>query len=378
MTWDITGLGAIASVGTDPAGIFDALCAGRTGLSELHAFDLDKFRAHWAYEIDDRTGPGPDQPLRATRWLTDAVAQALAGAGLDADPSAYPVLVGTTLREQRSAELWWRYGTPLNPADLHFGTALRKRFGTARTFTFANACAATLYALGLATDLIELDQADTVVVAGSDSITESAFGVLDQVQTSIPEVLRPFDKARGGMLMGEGAVAVVVQRRGTGSRRPCAVLRGVSMNCDASHPTAPGRRTIGEAVRDAHRRAELKPEEIDLVMLHGSGTQLNDQVEAAALTDVFAGTGAAPLLTAVKSMTGHTLGGSGLLSLVMAVLCLQRGVVPPVLGLTDPIDEAEGLRLVRDRAVRAELGTAQVDAFGFGGINAVAILEGAS
>jgi 3-oxoacyl-(acyl-carrier-protein) synthase len=377
MTWDITGLGAVASVGTDPAGIFDALCAGRTGLGELRAFDLSRYRAHRAYEIDDRTGPEPDQPLRATRWLTDVVAQALADAGLDADPAAYPVLVGTTLREQRSAELWWRHGTPLNPADLHFGTALRKRFGTARTFTFANACAAALYALGLATDLIELDQADTVVVAGTDSITESAFGVLDQVQNDTPEALRPFDKARSGMLMGEGAVAVVVQRWGTCSGRPHAVLRGVSMNCDASHPTAPDRRTIGAAVREAHWRAGLKPEEIDLVMLHGSGTQLNDQVEAAALTDVFADAGPGPLLTAVKSMTGHTLGGSGLLSLVMAVLSLQRGIVPPILGLKDPIDEAEGLRLVRDQAVRAELGTAQVDAFGFGGINAVAILEGA-
>lgn len=376
MTWNITGLGAIASVGADPEGIFDALCAGRTGLSGLRAFDLDKYRAQRAYEIDDRTGPEPDQPLRATRWLTDAVAQALADAGLGADPADCPVLVGTTLREQRTAELWWRHRTPLNPADLHFGTALRERFGTVRTFTFANACAATLYALGMATDLIELDEADTVVVAGTDSITESAFGALDQVQIDTPGALRPFDKARGGMLMGEGAVAVVVRRDGTGSGRPHAVLRGVAMNCDGSHPTAPDRGTIAAAMRDAHRRAEVKPEEIDLVMLHGSGTRLNDQVEAAALADVFADAGAGPLLTAIKSMTGHTLGGSGLLSLVMAVFALRRGVVPPILGLEDPIDEAEGLRLVRDRAARAGLRTAQVNAFGFGGINAVAVLEG--
>ncbi|MEW2082474.1 beta-ketoacyl synthase N-terminal-like domain-containing protein [Streptomyces sp. NPDC005283] len=375
MSWDITGIGAVAGIGNDPYEIFDSLCAGRSGLARLRAFDLDKYRAQHAYEIDDRTGPGHDQPLRATRWLETAVAQALADAGLDEDPGSCPVLVGTTLREQRSAELWWRHRMPLAPSDLHFGTALRERFGSSQTYTFANACAAALYALGMATDMIELGLADAVVVAGTDSITESAYGVLDRVQNETPRALRPFDRARNGMLMGEGAVAVVVQRTGARPGGVHAVLRGVSMNCDASHPTAPDPRTIATAVHDAYRRADVKAADIDLVMLHGSGTQLNDAAEATALSDVFAGTGADPLLTAIKSMTGHTLGGSGLLSLIMAALSLHRGVVPPVLGLDDPIEEAAGLRLVRDRAATAELATAQVNAFGFGGINAVAILE---
>jgi 3-oxoacyl-[acyl-carrier-protein] synthase II len=95
------------------------------------------------------------------------------------------------------------------------------------------------------------------------------------------------------------------------------------------------------------------------------------------LADVFSSRDPSPLMTAIKSMTGHTLGGSGLLSLVVAIKSLQRGVVPPVLGLTDPIDEAASLRLVREQAATAEIRTAQVDAFGFGGINAVAILEAA-
>jgi 3-oxoacyl-[acyl-carrier-protein] synthase II len=375
MSWDITGIGAVAAIGENPYEIFDSLCAGRSGLAELRAFDVDNYRARHAYEIDDRDAPGQDRPLRATRWLETAVAQALADAGLDAEPDEVPVLVGTTLREQRSAELWWRQKTPLAPADLHFGTALRERFGTARTYTFANACAATLYALGMATDMIELGLADTVVVAGTDSITESAYGVLDRVQNESPRALRPFDRARNGMLMGEGAVAVVVQRTGARPGGARAVLRGVSMNCDASHPTAPDPTTIAAAVEDAYRRAEVRADDIDLVMLHGSGTQLNDAAEATALSGVFAGTGADPLLTAVKSMTGHTLGGSGLLSLVMASLALHRGVVPPVLGLENPIEEAAGLRLVRDRAATAELSTAQINAFGFGGINAVAVLE---
>jgi 3-oxoacyl-[acyl-carrier-protein] synthase II len=110
-------------------------------------------------------------------------------------------------------------------------------------------------------------------------------------------------------------------------------------------------------------------------MLHGSGTLRNDETEASVLTDVFAGTCRRPVMTAIKSMTGHTLGGSGLLSLVMAALSFQRGIVPPVFGLVDPIEHAAGLRLVKGNAITTEVATAQVDAFGFGGINAVAILE---
>jgi 3-oxoacyl-(acyl-carrier-protein) synthase len=378
MTWDITGMGAVACVGGTPGEIFDSLCAGRGGLHPLRVFDHSKYRARSAYEIDDRPADGRDEPLRATRWLVEAVRQALADAGLGEDLGEVPVLVGTTLREQRSAELWWRQGAAFGTEDQHFGTALRAAFGATRTYTFANACAATLYALGMGTDLIELGEADTVVVAGTDAIAESAFGTLDRVQNEVPDALRPFDKAHRGMLMGEGAVAVVLRRSGAGGPQVHARLRAVAMNCDAYHPTAPDPDGIGIVLRDAYRRAGLGPEAIDLVMLHGSGTPHNDATEASVLSRVFAdAAGGGPLLTAIKSMTGHTLGGSGLLSLVMAALATQRGEVPPVLGLTDPIEEAAGLRLVQGGSARATVRTAQVDAFGFGGINAVAILEAA-
>jgi 3-oxoacyl-[acyl-carrier-protein] synthase II len=377
MSWDIAGMGAISSIGDDPEQIFDALCAGREGRAPLRAFDPASYRMRYAYEIADRREPGRDEPMRATRWLGTAVAQALADAGLEPDVGAVPVLVGTTLREQRSAELWWRDGTRFELRDLHFGAALRARFGGAPSFTFANACCAALYALALASDLIELGIADTVVAAGTDAIAESTYGMLDRVQNETPHAARPFDVERKGMVMGEGAVAVVLRRAGTGSPNVYARLRGVGINCDAYHATAPDPAGIAHVIADAHQRAGVRASDIDLVMLHGTGTQLNDQVEAEVLAKLFAGTPDAPFLTAIKSMTGHTLGGSGLLSLVIAALCMRHGKVPPIHGLTDPIAAAAGLHLVRDKAVVADIATAQVNAFGFGGINAVAVLAAA-
>ncbi|WP_438306572.1 beta-ketoacyl synthase N-terminal-like domain-containing protein (plasmid) [Streptomyces sp. HUAS TT11] len=376
MTWDITGLGAVANLGVTPEEIYGALCAGKETRTPLNAFDTAQYRARYAYEIDDRAG-GEDEPLRATKWLTAAVRQALADASLPEDLSGIPVLIGTTMREQRSAELWWTKAAGISPGDLYFGGALQQAFGAISTYTFANACSASLYALGMGADMIDLGLADAVVVAGTDSMTESAFGTLDKVQNDTPDALRPFDVSHKGMLMGEGAVAVVLRRTGTHGTPTHARLKSVSMNCDAFHPTAPDHNGIRAAVSEAHERAGVTPADIDLVMLHGSGTPRNDETEAAVLADIFAATGHRPWMTAIKSMTGHTLGGSGLLSLVMALLAMRHGAVPPVLGLSEPIEEATALSLVQNRAVEATVGTAQVNAFGFGGINAVAIVEAA-
>ncbi|MFF8264285.1 beta-ketoacyl synthase N-terminal-like domain-containing protein [Streptomyces virginiae] len=377
MNWDITGIAAVANIGASPEEIFAALCAGQESRAPLRAFDPDKYRAGYAYEIDDRPEGGGDIPRRATRWLTTVVRQAAADAGLGEDLSQVPVLVGTTMREQRSLELWWRGDAEVALEDLHFGTALQAAFGASTTYTFANGCSATLYALGMATDMIEAGLADTVVVAGTDAVTESGFGTLDRVQNDIPDALRPFDASHKGMLMGEGAAAVVVQRAGTGNGPVHARVRGVSLNCDAHHATAPDPDGITRAVFDAYRRAGVRAQDIDLVMLHGSGTPRNDETESSVLRRIFDGAGPGPRMTAIKAMTGHTLGGSGLLSLVMAVLAMKEGTVPPVLGLADPIPEAAGLGLVQGSPVSGDLAIAQIDAFAFGGINAVAIVEAA-
>lgn len=374
--WVITGMGAVNSVGGDVEEIFAGLCEGRSGLAELRGFDADRFRVRHAYEIDDRRS-GVDEPGRATRWLVQAVAEAAADADLGEDLHDVPILVGTGLRELRSVELWSLGKAELREADLHFGPALRERFGAATTYTFSNACSASLYALGLGTDLIETGAADTVVVAGVDAITMSMHGLLDRVHLEPPQSVRPFDRGRQGVVMGEGAAAIVL-RKDDASRHERTVhgrLRAVGLGCDAFHVTAPDAEGIAATIRDTHARAGTKPEDIDLVMLHGTGTLLNDEAEALAVSQVFGDHAAHPLMTAIKSMTGHTSGGSGLLGLIVALCSLATGKVPPTIGLTDPVDEAAQFRFARQEAVPAPLALAQVNAFGFGGVNAVAIVE---
>ncbi|MGW7315673.1 beta-ketoacyl-[acyl-carrier-protein] synthase family protein [Streptomyces sp. NPDC054854] len=376
MKYPIIGIGGVTSIGRDPEEIFDGLCSGLSGLAPLRAFDRSRFNAQQLFEVDDRELDGVDEPGRATRLLIEAVRQAAEDAGLPEDLGGIPVLVGTGLRELRSLELWWRDGIPFDTDGLHFEEALRRRFAADDTHTFAGACSASLYALALAWDMLELGEAETVIVAGCDVVTESMFGQADRVQFDPPTSVRPFDKDRGGTILGEGAAAVVLTRTADAGRRVHAWLRSVAVNCDAHHQTAPDAVGVEAAVREAQELAQVTPEEVDLVVLHATGTPLNDLTEATVTGRVFAG--ARPALTGIKSLTGHTSGSAGLLSLIVAVRSLHTGLVPPIAGLTDPLPEGEGLHLVAGRPLAASLRVAQVNSFGFGGVNAVAIVGGAA
>lgn len=369
----IAGTGAVAAIGRSPAEIFDSLCRGTSGLHPMRGFDRSYYAGDRLYEIDDRDG-ADDVPGRATAFLLEAIAQALAEAGLDEPLGDIPVLVGTGLRELRSVELWARGGVPFSAGQLHFGTALRERFGATMTHTISNACSASLYALSMGCDLLAAG-AETVVVAGVDAITESMVGIADRLQSVAPDTVRPFDRKRMGTILGEGASAVVLRRTEEGGRPGLGWVRGVAVNCDAHHTTAPEAGSIAAAIRDAHRRAGVTPEDIGLIMLHGTGTHANDAAEARALQAVF-GPAPEPLMTAMKSMTGHTSGASGLHSLIVALRAMTEGLVPPTLGLDEPIEEAGEFRIVRHTAAPADPALAQVNAFGFGGVNAVALVAG--
>lgn len=382
MTWAITGTGLVSSLGAGVEESFAAFCRADSGLHPLRVFDASRYRVRSAYEMPDRID-GTDVPGRPTRWLLDAIAQALARAGLtDAarrDPAPrIPVVVGTGLAEQRSLELWWTAGVPVPPDRLHFAGAVAREFGLPETITLVNACSAGLYALAVAADLLVLGEADAVVVAATDALSESMFGLLDRVNTRPPTELRPFDVDRRGVILGEGAAAVLLEplhRARSRGAVPLAMVRAVGTACDAYHVTAPLPAGVARAFQDAYARAGMAPDDIDLVMAHGTGTALNDETEARALRDVFGLAAGRPLVTALKSLIGHTSGASGLMSLVTAVAALHAGHVPPTRNCATPIAELDGLRLVTGRAAPAALRTAQVNAFGFGGVNAVAVLD---
>lgn len=351
----------------DGAATFAALTEGRSGAAPLTRHTPEEVGVAHGYEIDSGADLYP-----AGTWLTECVRAALAEAGGTGRTVA---IVGTGLRELAAVERF-----AVGEADdfvaerLHFGPAVAAAApGAAAVHTLAGACSAGGHALALAQDLLELGEADAVVVGGTDTMTASMLAMIGRVAGGAAARVRPFDVDRPGVLLGDGAVALVLVRDATAGPRVLAT----GLSCDAGHETAPDRDGILRAMRDALTRADRSPADVDLVFAHGTGTALNDPVEAQALTELYRDCEPGPLVTAVKGAVGHTSGGSALLSVAMAAQAMATGVVPPVVGLREPLPEAADLRLVRGAPVKAAPRTVQVDAFGFGGVNAVTLLEAA-
>lgn len=356
-----------------------ALLAGRSGVDKLTEVDTARLNVAHGYPIAE---PGEEPLFRAGRWLTGVVAAALAAAGVDPSRRRVTAVVGTGLRELNAVER--PRDARVGADELDFRAAVRRAApGIGEVLTVSNACAAAGYALALAQDLLELGEADAVVVGGTDTMTESMLAMIGRVADEPATQVRPFDADRAGVLLGDGAAAVVVTADGTadgqpgrpGQTRPLARLLATGLSCDAAHETAPDVAGICRAMRDGLKRADREPDEVDLVLAHGTGTARNEPAEAAALREVFGER--QPLVTAIKGAIGHTSGGSALASLIMAIACLRTGTVFPVVGLRAPCAEADGLRLVSGAPRHAIVRLAQVNSFGFGGVNAVSLIEAA-
>ena len=357
----------------DGEATFSALLAGTTGIGDLRVPDGARTSVARGYHVG---GGGEDGLFRASRWLTGCVREALAGAGAAAGAPRLVAVVGTGLRELDAVER----SAAFDAERLHFAAAVREAApAVAEVVTLSNACSAGGHALALAQDLVELGDADVAVAAAADSMTVSMLAMIGRVAPEPTERLRPFDAGRTGTLLGEGAAAVVVVAERWRDRvRPLARLLATGLSCDARSETAPDAGGICRAMRDAFARAGRSPLAVDLVLAHGTGTALNDPLEASLIGETLSADGRRPLVTAIKGAIGHTSGAAALCSLDVAIRCLRRGVVPAVAGLDSPLAEARDLALVVGRPVRADLRLAQVNAFGFGGVNAVTLVERAA
>jgi 3-oxoacyl-[acyl-carrier-protein] synthase II len=250
------------------------------------------------------------------------------------------------------------------------------------SFVVSTACASGATAVGTGLHLLRAGLCDIVLAGGADAMITpltarslAAAGVLSR-NPNPSTASRPFDIDRDGFVMGEGAAVLVLERLNEDVQRrrdPYALLAGYGASCDAHHPVAPhpDGRGAAQAVEAALLDARAHPGDVDHVNAHGTGTKLNDSVEAGILR---------PLLrpgtpvTSVKGAIGHTFGAAGAIEAAVTALSVHHQLVPPTAGLNRQ-DFADAITVVRHKPLRHRVGLALSNSFGFGGHNAVLVFR---
>ncbi|HYU67165.1 MAG TPA: beta-ketoacyl-ACP synthase II, partial [Jatrophihabitantaceae bacterium] len=367
----VTGLGATTPLGGDVATFWSGLIKGRSGVTSL----TQDWAASIAVRIAGQMAVDPAEALsRVQARRLDRAEQAAIIAGREAwadagftgkatdaglDPERVAVVIGTGIGGVTSLmaqhDIMLEKGasrvSPLmipmnmpNGAAAYVGLDVGARAGV---HTPVSACASGAEAIAYGLDLIQLDRADVVVVGGTEAcihpLTITGFAQMRAMSTRNDEperASRPFDKARDGFVLGEGAGVLVLERRSSArarGREPYAVLGGAGITADSHDIVQPDPAGSGQAraARLAVERSGVDVADIVHVNAHATSTPVGDIAEALWISALF---GDQTVVAATKSMTGHLLGAAGALESIATILSIRDSVVPPTINLDDPDD----------------------------------------
>jgi len=396
----VTGLGATTPLGGDVASTWDALLAGTSGVSRI----TDDWIKDYPAQLVARLATDPAEQIdrvRARRLDRSQQVAVIAaeeawrdsGAGdAGVDPLRIAVVIGTGIGgaltllgqddvlEEKGPKRVSPFTIPMlmpNGPAAAVGLAIGAKGGVHAP---VSACASGAEAIRWGLDLLRFDRADVVLVGGTEACVHplpmAGFAAMRAMSTRNDEperASRPFDKARDGFVLGEGAAALVLEREDAAKARGARIharLAGAAGTADgydlvAPHPEGEG---AARAITAALRDAGLTPADIGHVNAHATSTPVGDTAEAAAIRSSL---GEHVLVSATKSQTGHLLGAAGALESVFTILALREQIVPATANLDDPDDDAnvQSLDIVRREPRRATLTAAVNDSFGFGGHN---------
>lgn len=392
----VTGIGPVSSIGIGVHRFAGGIRDGRSGASRIGSFDPTGFPHVYAGEVRDfDPAPrlrrlDPREWGRSSQFAAVAARIAVEDAGLGSDripPERTAVVMGTTSGESQVVEALTARaladgGCHAFDSDLvaqlpaaRLAHAASEEIGaTGESVTLANACAASNYAIGYAYDMLVTGEANVVVAGGADSVCRWAHAGFYRLGALSERVCAPFDRDRQGILTAEGGVALLLEplerARERGARCYAEVL-GYGLNCDARHMVAPHAARIAECMRLAHQNAGVKPQDIDYISAHGTGTASNDKAEAEAVREVFGER--PPPMSSVKSMLGHTMGAASGFGAAAAVLAIANGYLPPTINWTNPDPEFDWLDPVPNRSRAAVVRVAQNNGYAFGGNNCITV-----
>ena len=393
----VSGIGAITSNGENFLEFSESLIKGVSGIKKIRNFSTEDLPFKYGGEIETISYSGfSKQELRridrATLLVMKAADESVKMSGINfesIDSHRCSIVMGATLGGMVSAGEYYRslkekkqikasllLDYPLYMPASHL--SVKYKF-TGQNIGISTACSSSNIAIGYAKDLIQSGAADIVMAGGGDPLSEltwAGFGSLRNVSPTYPQ---PFDKNRKGMVLGEGSGVLIleelshcIQRGGT----PLAIISGYGASSDAYHMTAPDITGKGpaQAILSALQDSCLDISDIDYINAHGTGTFHNDMVETRAIKRVFGERAYKIPVTSVKAMIGHTLGASGVLSIIASIVSLSRSTLIPTLNYETPDPHCD-LDYVPNIARKQVVNHVLVNNFGFGGNNCSVIVS---
>lgn len=401
----VTGMGCVSALGNTPEILWENLLAGKSGVTTITHFDTSAYEVHFAAEVKEFDASpyfnDRDQKRysRNIQYAVSAASDAVKNSGLNVDSldkSRAGVILasgmgGMDVYYDTSATLSNKGPRRVSPFFIPMAITnmaageVSIRFGfMGPNFTTTSACASSNHALIAAADQIRLGRADVMLAGGSEEsvsyVSLSGFAnmhALSRRNDAPQEASRPFDKARDGFVIGEGAAIMVLESRSHAEKRGAKILatiKGVGMSADAYHISAP--RNDGEgvklAIEAALKDAQLTPADIGYVNTHGTSTPLGDIAECNAIYQVFGGNVSHLKVNSSKGMIGHMLGAASAIEGIISIKSLEAQKVHGSVNITEKDPEIL-LDVCENGSVGHKFDYAMSNSFGFGGHNSVVI-----
>lgn len=398
----VTGLGVISPIGVGTEDFWRAALAGRVGTATLTQFDTSALLTHKGGEVKDfdpslfiKKVP-PSELSRSTQFAVSVTGMALEDAGLlgagvrrERVGVCFGVVVGNRpgceaparrFHAQRGASAEAFCATTAHDPT-HVSRMPAVEYGLAGpNLVLPTACAAGNGAIGYAMDMINAGRADAMVAGGADELSMAMLMMFNSFRALAPEAVQPFDRNRQGLMLSEGAAALVLESYEHAKNRGAEIygeVLGHGNFADAYHMTAPHPEGLG-AVRSMQRALEMSgvsPEQVDYISAHGTGTPINDLVESKAIRAVFGRAADSIPVSSIKSMLGHTQGAASAIEAVTCLLAIRDDVIPPNVNYEARDPECD-LDIVANAPRRRTVNVALNNAFGFGGNISCVVFSG--
>ena len=410
----VTGIGAITPIGKTAPETWENAKRGVSGAAEITHFDTSKFKTHFACEVKDYNALDYFDRKEVRKmdlyeqYAIIAADEAIKDCGWDlekVDKNEIGVVFGVGIGGIRTFEEesvnYAKTGETLGPryspffipkmiSDIAAGQISINYGFHGPNFATTSACASSTNALASAFNLIRLGKANAIVAGGAEAAIwptgVGGFNAMHALSTRNDDpqhASRPFSASRDGFIMGEGAGVLILEELEHALKRGAhiyAEIAGAGMSADAHHITASHPEGLGAklVMTRALQDAEMKPEDIDYINVHGTSTPVGDRSEALAIKDVFGDHAYKLNISSTKSMTGHLLGAAGAVEALFSVKAVEEDIVPPTINHEEGDDDPEidyKLNFTFNKAQKRTVRAALSNTFGFGGHNACVIVK---